>query len=297
VGPLGRRSDVEQVAAALRLAYGLRSCRGARPVEGTCLQGRLGRCLAPCRGGTDAAAHDAAAQAVRSLLVSGGTVPVDRLRERRRKLVAALRFEEAAAVRDLETALRRAGRTLAALRRARSRHGVVLAAHRDPRLVAAFVVASGVVVERRGLPRVGGAELEVSSLLSTLRRAAAATDGLDGAEAARRHDELLHVDATFDRPAAGVVPLAVTREQLLAGTDHGLGRRVAEARMRVPPPVTARAAATNPSARGGPVAASRAGQAPGGVETANRRPRASHGAGPPEASGGDRFWQPVELPL
>ncbi|CAA9549522.1 MAG: DNA polymerase III epsilon subunit, partial [uncultured Thermoleophilia bacterium] len=113
VGPLGRRADVERVAAALRLAYGLRSCRSARPVEGTCLQGRLGRCLAPCRGGAAAAAHDEAARAVWRVLVAGGTVPTERLRERRRRLVAGLRFEEAAALRDLEAALRRAGRTLA----------------------------------------------------------------------------------------------------------------------------------------------------------------------------------------
>ena len=56
-GPVLRRRDGARAADALRLAYGLRSCRAAAPVEGACVEGRLGRCLAPCRGEAERAAH------------------------------------------------------------------------------------------------------------------------------------------------------------------------------------------------------------------------------------------------
>jgi DNA polymerase-3 subunit epsilon len=247
VGPLGSRREVERVAAALRLAYGLRSCRPARPLEGNCLEGRLGRCLAPCRGGEHAAAHERAADAARQAVADGGRVPVERLRARRAALVASLRFEEAAGVRDLEAALRRAGATLTALRAARRRHGVVLAAHRDPRLVAAFTVVAGLVVERRGLPRVGAAELEISSLLATLaREAAPAAEG--AVVEAERREELLHVDATFQRPPAGVAVVAVDPAVLPAGAGAAADR-IAAARARIPaalPPAARPAAPTAP---------------------------------------------------
>ena len=50
----------------------------------------------------------------------------------------------------------------------RSLHGVVLCAHRDPRLVAAFAVAHGLVVEQRPLPRAGDAVLELSALATAV---------------------------------------------------------------------------------------------------------------------------------
>jgi DNA polymerase-3 subunit epsilon len=230
-GPLHRRRDAERAVDGLRLAYGLRGCRAARPEEGTCLEGRLGRCLAPCRGPAQAAAHAAAVAEVQGLLLAGGAAPVARLRERRAALSAEQRFEEAARLRDAEAALRRVGASLRTLRRARRRHGVVLAAHLDPRLVQAFGVAHGLVVARRPLPRAGDGALEAAALAGAVARAVAAAPvpGPVAVEAGRG-DEVRLVEATFARPPGDlvVVPLAGAEAQ------GALAEAVALARARVP---------------------------------------------------------------
>ena len=52
IGPLPSRSRAQAAAAALRCAFGIRSCRPAVPdTEEGCLAGVLGSCRAPCRGG------------------------------------------------------------------------------------------------------------------------------------------------------------------------------------------------------------------------------------------------------
>ncbi len=210
VGPVGRRASAEAVARALRQAYGLRSCKAARPDETGCLEGRLGRCLAPCRGAEERVAHAAAADSLADAL-GGGRVPVDRLRRRRSVLVAGLRFEEAARLRDDEEALREAGARLRRLRMARALHGTVLAPHREPGFVAAFAVAHGLVVHRRALPRSGRADAEVAALAAELDRAVAAGPGPEGPYAVvpARADEAMHVLTAFSRRSSLVaaVPL------------------------------------------------------------------------------------------
>jgi DNA polymerase-3 subunit epsilon len=209
-GPVGPARATEQVLDALRRAYGLRTCRAAAPVEPGCLEGRLGRCLAPCRGAAERAAHAAAADGLAAALEGGGGVPVERLRERRRALAASLRFEEAARLRDGEEALRAAGRTLRAIREARVAAGVILAAHADPRLVQAFAVAYGLELERRAVPRAGSGRLETSALAAAVERALAAGPGIEGRAAVpgERRDEALLLAAVLERPPVGVAAVA-----------------------------------------------------------------------------------------
>ena len=206
IGPVGRRARADRVTTALRLAYGLRSCRAARPVEGDCLEGRLERCLAPCRGSEAAERHAVAAERLAAALTGDGGVPIERLRRRRAALSAALRFEEAARLRDLEADLREAARTIRTIRGARTRTGAILAPHRDQRLVAAFAVVHGLLVERRPLPRAGAATLELSALTAAIERGLADGAGLEGAFAVpgERREELLHLAAALVRPPAGV---------------------------------------------------------------------------------------------
>src|SRR5262249_2190297 len=56
VGPVQSQRQARSAAAALRLMFGVRSCRPALPVdeEQTCMAGLLGRCTAPCRGAEEA---------------------------------------------------------------------------------------------------------------------------------------------------------------------------------------------------------------------------------------------------
>jgi DNA polymerase III subunit epsilon len=230
LGPLGDRPEAERVAAALRGVLRLRTCRAAAPVEGDCLEGRLGRCHAPCRGAAEQAAHAAAVRELREIVRGARSLPVGGLRARRAELVAALRFEEAARLRDAESALRRAGQRLQAIRRARTRHGAVLAPHRDPALVAAFGVAFGLVVACRALPRAGGGALEAGALAAEVVAAVRAGPGHEGALAvqAERFDELMEVGRVFARPRPGAVAVAHAR-----GDPAQLAAALAEARGRV----------------------------------------------------------------
>ena len=158
-------------------------------------------------------------------------LPVGGLRGRRAELVDALRFEEAARLRDAEAALRRAGQRLRAIRRARTRNGAVLASHRDPALVAAFGIAHGLVVARRALPRAGAAALEADALAAEVAAAVRGGPGHEGTLAvqAERFDELMEVGRAFARAGPG----AVAVEQP-AGAAREFAARVAAARGRVP---------------------------------------------------------------
>jgi DNA polymerase-3 subunit epsilon len=166
-GPFGSWGEARAVAEALRAAYRLRDCRPARPVEdGSCLRGRLGACLAPCRGAGEESRHATAVAALRAWLAEGdGEPPSSALRMRLCALRDQQRYEEAARARDQLAALERAQRVLGRLQRCGRRSGVLLAPDRDDRFVQAFAVARGRVVARRRLPRAGDARLEVAPLL------------------------------------------------------------------------------------------------------------------------------------
>jgi DNA polymerase-3 subunit epsilon len=230
-GPLPR-GGAERSAGALRLCYGLRSCRPATPSEEGCLEGRLGRCLAPCRGPSEQARHAEAAGRLGSALREGGPVPVAALRHRRRLLASQQRFEEAAAVRDAEAVLAETGARLRDLRSARACHGAILAAHRDPRLVTAFAVAWGLVVERRPVPRTGEAALEVSALAASVARGIRAGPGHEGPAAApaERSEEVLLIGGAFARPRPGLAAIPFGDDETV------FRRRLAADRAAIPRP-------------------------------------------------------------
>ncbi len=206
VGPFHRRRDAEQLAYALRTVAHLRSCRAASPREGDCLEGRLERCLAPCRGEAEAARHAFAAAQLGDVL--GGRTPLNvaELRERRSRLALALRFEEAARLRDAEETLRRSARRLRAIREARSRHGLILAPHVDQRFLMAFAVAFGLVVRRVPIARTAPSALEVGTVTSALAHAVRDGPGAAGLNAVEAHrlDELWLTAAAFRAPAEGL---------------------------------------------------------------------------------------------
>lgn len=208
-GPVGTASEARAIAAALRSSYGLRSCDAPHPVEGACLEGRLGRCSAPCRGAPERTRHDEGAAAARATLEGRAPLGIARLRARRDALARDLRFEEAARLRDGEAAVRRAASTLRAIREARRRHGIILAPHLDDGLVSAFVVAYGVVVDRAAVAR--GEHGPFRPVLETLWRAVGAGPGAFGhvAVVPERHREALLVASTFRRPPDDVRVIAL----------------------------------------------------------------------------------------
>jgi DNA polymerase III subunit epsilon len=237
-GPLASRRTAETALEALRDSFGLRTCRPKRPDdEGTCLRGRVGRCIAPCRGQDEAAQYAAAIGRLERYLEGRGEGGRAELRARLAHLVAQSRFEEAARrVGDL-AALDRVDAALAALRRSRSRSGLLLASDIDPAFVRCLVVRHGRGLGWRTLPRRGDPAAVVGSALADLTRPVPVDDAAargpwlpaDEAEAAAI------IAAAFAGRAPGVVPVATPPQIDL----RLVLARVAQARTQVPerPPV------------------------------------------------------------
>jgi DNA polymerase-3 subunit epsilon len=223
-GPLRSRGEAQAAAAAVRSAFGLRTCRPALPEDDeSCLAGLLGRCVAPCRGGEHVDRYADAVARARLWLVTGddGGAAAG-LRLRMAAHAADRRFEEAAELRDRLDALDSVGRRLARLRNAAKRSGVLLAADIDDRFVQAFACAGGRVVARRRLPRAGDAMLEAEPLAAALREALAqpaATLAADQADAATV------VTAAFARPGRDVVAVPITQDAISRAASAVAARR------------------------------------------------------------------------
>ncbi len=222
-GPITSRAQGQAAATALREAFGLRSCRPARPVDdGTCLAGAVGQCRAPCRGGTHTDAYVAAVDAAGRWLAGDRLAdPTPRIEQRMRDLGRQRRFEDAAAVRDQLSALQRVAATLARQRTAVSRAGVVLAPDVDDRFVQAFACVWGSVVARRRLPRAGDAALEAAALVTSIEPALHAAPGPLSAERAER---ARIVAGALTRVGGATRPVAIDRFSLprAAGRIAGL---------------------------------------------------------------------------
>ena len=228
VGPLRSRSEAQSAAAAIRAAFRLRSCRPALPEDdGSCLAGLLGRCAAPCRGGSATADHAAAVDAAAGWLAGrSGGAELSRIRARMAALSAERRFEQAAELRDQLDALESVRRSLARLDRAAARRGVVLAADLDDRFVQAFACSGGRVVARRRVPRAGDGTLELAPLAASLAEAAA------GRRSPLEPDQadVAHViAAAFARPGRDLAVAQIGNEG-----DQAVIRRAAGLRERVP---------------------------------------------------------------
>ncbi len=232
-GPLASRRTAEIALDALRDAFGLRTCRPRVPTdEGTCLRGRLGRCLAPCRGPHEAEAYAAAVGRLERYLLGRGEGGRVEVRARLAKLVGERRFEEASRrVGDL-AALDRVDVSLAALRRSRARTGLLLASDIDPGLVRCLAVHGGQALGWRSLPRRGDPSAAVGSVLHELARPRLdATSGSPGPWLPADEAESAAILASaFAGKAPGVVPIATTPQM----DARIVLRRVAEARSRVP---------------------------------------------------------------
>jgi DNA polymerase-3 subunit epsilon len=232
-GPLASRRTAETALEALRDAFGLRTCRPKVPVEeGTCLRGRLGRCVAPCRTDDERVQYAATVERLARYLEGRGEGGRAELRLRLTRLVAERRFEEASRrVGDL-AALDRVDAALAGIRRARARSGLLLAADLDPAFVRCLAVRDGRALGWRSLPRRADPSAIVGTALHEIGRplpgAADAPRGpwlpADEAEAA------VILAAAFAGRAPGVVPIATTN----AMDTRIVLARVAEARSRVP---------------------------------------------------------------
>ncbi len=109
LGPLRSRRQAETVRDAIHDAVPLRQCSDRlslrRIVRAACVLAGIGRCSAPCDGGTSPHEYDAMVERVRVALAGDIRPLVDPLRRRLADLSAVQRFEHAAVVRDRIAAL------------------------------------------------------------------------------------------------------------------------------------------------------------------------------------------------
>jgi DNA polymerase-3 subunit epsilon len=238
-GPFRSRRVAEEAAHALRDAYGLRTCRPRLPVDdGSCLRGLLGRCHAPCRGEPGVELYADAVERLRQHLEGRGPGAHGAVRARIAELVAARRFEDARQQGGRLRALESVDAALAAVRRAKARSGLVLAADLDDARIRVLAVHRGILLDTASVPRRGDPHTALGPAIEALRRAAA--DGPAGLDLQVREGPWLPAEhaeaaqllaAALSGTTAGVaaVPLPV------AGAPAGVVvRRVTEARARVP---------------------------------------------------------------
>ncbi|GAA1591512.1 DEDD exonuclease domain-containing protein [Actinomadura kijaniata] len=140
LGPLSSRRQAEEARAALHEAVPLRQCTQRLTLTlidkgkaRTCALADLGRCGAPCEGRETPEHYDAHTAAARRVIEGDARPVVAAARTRIDRLSAELRYEEAAAQRDL----------LAAFERAAARGQRLTALARLPQLVAARPAPGG----------------------------------------------------------------------------------------------------------------------------------------------------------
>lgn len=250
LGPFTSAGAAQSAVEALHEAFPVRQCTARlplRPAAGAsvCVLGEIGRCGAPCVGGISPEAYDEVTTALRRAMTADPTPVVDRLAARIRTLVAAERFEDAAAVRDrLAAFLRGATRTqrtaplarigeLAAARRTDDggwelvlvRYGRLAGTARvgrrdDPRPAIESLRATGEHVAAPVAPASAAHPEETDLLLGWLEQPGVRIVDVDGewscpVRAAQRVDPIAAValdlvvprDADADRPVAPVLPL------------------------------------------------------------------------------------------
>jgi excinuclease UvrABC nuclease subunit len=163
-GPLRRAAGVAAAADFLQDSLGLRRCKDEiRPGMSACPLLDLKKCLGPCVRPEARPAYGQAVEAALDLLEGRDTALLDAFARRRDELAEALRFEEAAALRDhireLEYLLGDRRRLEAVARR----NLVVVAPSKEPRCRELFFIRAGRLVDQR--------HLELPARSDRLRRA------------------------------------------------------------------------------------------------------------------------------
>lgn len=134
IGPFPGRSAALQAVEALQATFALRTCTARLPRTpaagaSACALAGMGRCGAPCVGGQDEIGYGSLVDTVRSAMLGDPAPVVDWHAARIAALVAAERFEEAAALRDRLAAYLRGAARAQRSRRAAA-HPEVVAARR-----------------------------------------------------------------------------------------------------------------------------------------------------------------------
>lgn len=151
-GPFRRVNPVQSAVAVLQDRFKLARCEepiipGVTPV---CIYGQMGRCLAPCAGATAAARYAEGVADLKAFLSASDGGLIRDLEERRDAMAEALRFEEAAALRDAADELHMLFGAQWRLSTAlHDCHAIILAASLEAGAVELFAIRGGLLLAQR----------------------------------------------------------------------------------------------------------------------------------------------------
>ncbi len=152
-GPFRRASVVASVVDFLNEQLGLRQCGDPRRAGGSaCPLLEMRRCLGPCTEAARPEAYRAAVREAERILHGEDRTLLERLAERRDQLADALRFEEAAVLRDRIRDLELLVGAQQRLQAFAERHLVVITRAAAPRTARLFLVRAGRLAEECSLP-------------------------------------------------------------------------------------------------------------------------------------------------
>lgn len=202
-GPFRRANPVQAAVGVLQDRFHLPRCEGPIIPGQTpmCIYGQMGRCLAPCSTTANAARYSEVIEEVKAFLAAGDGSLIQHLEERRDRLAEALRFEEAAEVRDAADELRllfgAQWRLSTALHDC---HAIIIAPSLEAGAVELFAIRGGLLLTQR---RMRPGELTTAALGNWLADLYAGSAPAGGSHV--RNDQLdeLHIIAGWLRREGG----------------------------------------------------------------------------------------------
>lgn len=196
LGPFRRRGAVHAAVDVLTEQLGLRQCsEPIRPGMSACALLDLGKCLGPCVGAVRPAGYRAAVERAADTLQGRETGLLTELAGRRDALAEALRFEEAAALRDRIRAVEHVVTVQRRLDSVAARNLAIVAPSVQREARELFVIRRGQLVGQVTLTRL--------TRLSTIVRALETAFAGDDAPAATMADPSASVGAGSASPGSG----------------------------------------------------------------------------------------------
>lgn len=147
-GPYTSSGAVRETLKVMKQVFGLRTCKERRfaPRARPCLEGQMGRCLAPCAGGVTAEAYRQVVQQAVQFLRGRSRALLRSLKEEMDQAAAHLDFEKAALLRDRIQAIQATLERQAMARpTSRDQDVVGVAQEGEEALVLVFLVRAGLV--------------------------------------------------------------------------------------------------------------------------------------------------------
>ncbi len=229
LGPFRRAAVVSSAVVFLNEQVGLRQCTGRlKPGQPACALLEMKKCLGPCVGAASREEYASAVTEVLGALRGESTSVLERAAERRDQLGEALRFEEAAELRDRIRQVEQVVGVQQRLTGFAERNLVLVSADRQPDRARLLLVRAGRLAEEVSLPvRATPSHLRhvLLRVFGGPTRTHVSKDELDDllimdAWLRRHHADVVEVPVSLSAPEAAVRDLRAAMQRLI-GTASG----------------------------------------------------------------------------